>query len=532
MSSFGITHNNIDNPFVIKRYKASKEAYTQMLSNKTLFDMHPKMRSYSYLDPAYRQMAHFTKQGMLTRGGSLLSLFEKEAKIVYDDADNIRHKLYMENNDMRAQIMKADYDSNAQLGKGGHPFPIWIDAETFGYRNILLIDNLEFAPLFVDSVEADANGYWKVMVRLTNSSDAAYINPEDLYIGAGVTQSGSLRGEAAVERGPVAITGMRDSYIEFNTQKTKMGWEYPVTDKALKSMINNQQFYSVTCSSEDMSFGKNSIRRDGHGEKMLNANLVDLKFLAATDKQIDLWLAYGQSAGKYSSPILDKMTNKHFEYGPGFYQWMKYASTDYFNPNSVTIDWFANKLDARWHNNVPVEDRVAHFGTGRLGLKIVRNMARRAELDYTDEHFEVNNEIVNKGHDGKRNGVVINKKQIVGIMLPEFGKIMFHHMPHLDDGQFEKGTYKGYSKRSSEFIGLDIGFGKGTDSNIYIVKDKFESGFGIGVGALTPYGKNFKNSQWLNTEGSANRYKLLRDEAFTIVVKDPQAITWFKPAIK
>lgn len=102
--------------------------------------------------------------------------------------------------------------------------------------------------------------------------------------------------------------------------------------------------------------------------------------------------------------------------------------------------------------------------------------------------------------------------------------------------EFEKRRYKGYSIRSGEFIALNTGFGNGADSNIYIVKDPGENGFGYGVGLWSPFGPTLKNTaltgRWPTTEGTKNQYKLIRDEAFTIVVKDPAAIMWLKPAIR
>lgn len=521
----GIKQRPIDNPFEVKRYNATKEsAISQMADFRALWEAYPRMKNYSYLDPAMRRVASWSKEGLLTRGGSLFSIFENSAKVVYDDADNIRHRLYIEDNDLRGTVMRVDYTPGALLGKGRTEFYIWLDVEWFTRYNILLLDSAQYAPVLVTEAEPDGH-LWRYTVKLTGDG---YIPEDEISIGDMVHQIGSARGEAADERGSVALQMEDNSYIEFSTPKTSFGWEYTVTDKAWKNMRRNNQFYAL-----EPRVGTRYREYD----RMITASMLDFKFLAATDKQIDLWMTYGQSAGHYASWHIDGLTNKHLEFGPGFYEWMRYSNIDYFSPQSFSIDYLGNIMTQRWHNNVPPEDRVVDFGTGTLGLKWFQEACREYGISSSLESFEVNNEIApGGGFDGMHTGVIVNKKQHVGAFLPQFGMIRVHYLPHLDDDKFEKRRYKGYSIRSGEFIALDTGFGNGANSNVYIVKEREGTGFTYGTGLLTPLGsvKNNRSlaGRWTNTEGSKNIYKLIRDEAFTIVVKDPAAIMWLKPAIK
>lgn len=516
----GIINRPLNNPYEIYRYNANKEGYlSKMADHKAIFDVMPQRRDYVMLDPAIRKVADWTREGLLTKGGSLLSIFEREAKVVYEDANNIQHKLYIEENDLRATVLRVDYEPGTKLGKGRQEFSIWLDSEFFGPRDIILLDSCQYAPMLVRSADNDGH-LWEYRVVLM---DDGYINASEISVGDMVHQIGSARGEAADIRGNVHI-GQDNSYILFSTPMTRMGWEFTVTDKAWKAMERKGQMYAMTPTNS----------KEAAMNPVINASLLDFKFMKATDRMIDLWLTYGKAAGQFAGAYLDQLTKKHLELGPGFYEWMKYAKIDYFNPVSFSIPYIANLMNKRWHNNVPPDQRVVDLGTGTYGLHLFQEACRKYGISSSYENFEINNEKAGSGFDGMHQGVIVNKKQYVGAFLPEFGLIKVHYLPHLDDDKFEKRQYNGYSIRSGEFLALNTGFGNGAEANIYIVKDPNENGFGYGVGLWTPYGPAFKNPnhRWQATEGTKNQYKLIRDEGFTIVVKDPAAIMWLKPAIK
>lgn len=495
---------------------------SKMADFRTLWEAYPRSRDYMWLEPSIRKVADWTREGLLTEGGSLLSVFEDKAKVVMGDANNIRHKLYIEDNDLRATVMKVDFQPNQKVGVGRSEFYLWVDTEWYDRRALVLLDSAQEAPMLVRHAEPDGH-LWRLTLVLTGNG---YVDAADIKVGDMMTQIGAARGEAADERGPVHI-GKDNSYIEFSTPKTRFGWEFPVTDDAWKAMQRNNEFFVM----------RPENKGDRNRENIMSTNLLDMKFLKATDRHMDLWLTYGKAAGQFAGAYLDRLTNKHFNLGPGFYEWMQYSKIDYFNPASFSIPYLGNIMTQRWHNNIRPEDREVDFGTGTLGLKWFHEACIEYGLKSSYEPFEIDNERVNSGHDGMRNGVVVNKKQYVGAFIPQFGRINVHYLPHLDDDRFEKGRYKGYSKRSGEFLALDTGFGNGADSNIYLVKDDSENGFGYGIGLWTPFGPAFNNAarvngRWPTTEGSKNQYKLIRDEACTIVVKDPSAIMWLKPAIK
>lgn len=480
------------------------------------------MKDYEMLEPATRRVASWTRESMLTKGGSLLSIFEKDAKVIYASAEHLRHKLYIEDNDLRATIMRVDYTPGQKLGKGRMEFSIWLDTEWYGERDLLLLDSAQESPMLVRSMGPDG-GLWEYRVVLVEDG---YINANDISIGDRIHHIGAARGEAADQRGTVNM-GQDNSYIEFSTPMTKFGWEFPVTDLAWKAMQKENQFY--TCGPKDA---------DGNWmmDKVITANMLDFKFKASTDRQIDLWLTYGKAAGKFEGAYIDRLTQKAFKLGPGFYEWMKYSMIEYYNPNSFSIEWLANIMTKRWHNNVAIEDRVVDFGTGTLGLTLFHEACARYGIKSSLEPWNINNETMGNGHDGRHTGVMVNKKTYVGAFLPNFGTIKVHYLQHLDDDMMEKARYRGYSIRSGEFIALNTGFGNGAKANIYIVKDPTENGFGYGIGLWTPHGPTFKNAalngRWPTTEGKKNQYTLIRDEGMTIVVKDPAAIMWLKPALK
>lgn len=513
------------NHFQIQMMAANHKNYiSKLIDSRAVFEAMPTAKNYTMLEPSIRDTAHFAKEGLLTKGGgSLLKIFEDRAKVIYDSAEEYQHKLYVDNNDMRGTVIKVYHENdNDILGKGRREFSFASDVDWFGDRNVLLLDGLQHAPFLVRSIEKDGH-YWKYNVVLNIEEYDGYIEGRDLRVGDRFTGMGALRGEAAIERASVPI-GMNKSFILFKTPPTSFGWQTEVTDKAWKKL----KHYAVRAQSDDA--------KNLYGNDFFTTTMLDMKFKEETDRQIDLWLAYGQSMGVHAGAILDNVTNRYLESGPGFYQWMKYAVQGSYNPETNVIEYLSNLMAKKWHNNVAPEDRVVDFGTGTLGLKLFREAAIKMGLPYqVSVSDDPNYDVVNKGFDGMHQGIVANKRQITGTYLDTFGKIMVHYLPFLDNDRTEKRKWRGYSIKSGEFLAMDTGLGRGDESNLYIIKDSEEDRMGYGIGAWTPKGSALGNPElsgrYLNTLGSKNAYQILRDAKIALVVKDPQRIMFIKPAI-
>jgi hypothetical protein len=500
----------------------SKNFQTKLVNAQSLFEAFPNAKNFKMLDPAVRQIARNSKEGLLTKGGQLLDIFERRAKIIYESDDNFQHKLYIEGNDLRASVVEKNGTQGQKLGKGRSKFALTLNSQWFGERDVVLLDGFQNAPMVCVGWEDLNGGNFLYYFRLLDTNMDSYINFDEIEIGDMVTQIGALRGEGAFERGNVHL-GMDNSYILFQTPSTSFGWQMKVTDKAHKRMKH------FALRPTDQEWIKDN------GRSLVTTNELEMKFKKVTDQHMDMWLAYGKASDMYAGAYLDNVTASPLDSGPGFYEWMKGATIIDYAIESFSIDLLSNIFSRKWYNNVPKEERFVDLGTGELGLEIVRKaFEKTGRKGVVYETEELNYKRDGRGYDGKRNAIIVNRKQITGTFLDPFGEVRFHHLPFLDDDKIEKRKYRGKSIKSAEFLAMDFGMGSAHEANIFIIKDPEELGFTYGVGLWGPNGamKGANIGRYNQTLQKWNGYEMVRDEKQTMVVKDPACIMWLRPAIK
>ena len=532
--SNGIALGPTANKFEMFSLPTNKRNYQgKLIDSRTIFEANPSLKNYSELEPYVRQMSQSSKMGMLTQGGTLLKMFEKNARVIYKDdgADGYTHKLYIQGGELRGTIIKVDdkvvntpNTAETQLGRGRSIFYLTMDVEWWGERDVLIVDELQEVNLLVQSIEPAGRG-WRYGLVINNMDEGAYIKAGWLRGGLKVHQIGSLRGEAAIERGNVHF-GKDDSYIQFYTPPTRMGWQTKVTDDAWKRM-NHYAMRAKT--------GMGSAWEEEFGSNIFTVSDIDMKFKQKTDRMIDLWLSYGRASGKYAGAYQDGITDRYLQSGPAFYEWAEGANTAWYPIESGSIKYFANTLNRFWHNTVDINDRGVDFVTGSLGILLWQDWCRKADIEMYHGSEELNLGKA-KAFDNKHNGVMINKKQYVGAYIQPFGEVRVHYSPFMDDDRIDPRKYKGYSIRSAEFIALDWGAANAEDANIFIIKDNIESQFTHGIGLWSPQGKvggvPGLSARYSNTLKKENAYEIIRDEKITMVVKDPMAMLIIKPAIR
>lgn len=507
--------------FKVFEYNASSnELANKLVDERAFYSYYPHAVQFQELEPSMRKLAS-NNYPTIIKGNSLMNIFEQQAKIVNTVKDYIRWKLFFEASDLRATVISIEEPEDGCLGVNGSTFEMGINADVYGPNDVVILEGLVEIPLICKS-EPRQKGietiYDWAILEGTGHIDTSWIAP-GMQIKA---QIGSLRGEGNVTRGNVHWTS-GNSFIEFQVPMTSMAWEMKVTNKAWLAAKhyairpNIKQFIDMTGGS-DITFSE-----------------FDTKFKEVTDKQLDLWLAYGRSSGKYAGRHLDGVTEKALTTGPGWYQYMESANYLERNQHQNVIEFFRNFIPPTWNDRVPIEDQVLDVYTGRGGLVDVQRageeldakgaVLQTAEYNYTTEKAFFNG----------RKAVALGAKQYRAFYIEPFGLVRFHHLPMLDSTTMDTRKLNGLPLQSYEYLIMNDGRGDGREDNIYVLRNEEESQYLYSTGLWTPTGAAAKNGnaqKYHNGMGNENAYKIIREETVGMVVKDPGYFTWVRLARK
>ena len=495
--------------------------FNKLVDERAFFEVFPNVIDYEMLEPTRRDIAAFAKGNLIDKDGTLMRVFEKNARVVNTTARTIQWRIYAGEGDIRASLIRNYVEaSTKELGKGHTVFEIGLDVEWFGPNDLLIFEGLRELPLLVKSEPRVDGEAWVYEVVVFSDNPKDYFRPEDLEIGNRLIQIGSLIGEATINRGNVHF-GEGETAIEFEVPMTRMGWEMKITDNAQMQSKN----YRLTC--KDCSTGGST--HNGLKEDVL-WNSLEMKFMAATNRQIDLWLTYGRSAGQFAGRFLDGMTEKPLQTGPGLFEFLESSYVYDFPIQAFNLDLFSEFLPTLWHDKVEINERVTHIYTGTGGLKLWADAAKAADVGGIIQEADLNYGS-EEGLFSGRKGVAIGVKQYRALYLEPFGKIIVHYLPFLDSEIVETRKYKNLPITSYQFIIFNYGYGDGRDANIYLMKNKQVEQYGYSVGTWGPLGGTLNNGNRFHTGNlRENAFYYIHETMFGLVVKDPSFLVWYRPA--
>lgn len=493
--------------------------FNKLVDERAFFEVFPHVIDYEMLEPTRRDIASFARGNIIDKDGTLMRVFEKNARIVNTTARNIQWRIYAGEGDIRASLVKTYTDEIAEPGKGHSIFEIGLDVDWFGPNDLLIFEGLRELPLMIKSEPQVDGEAWMYEVVLFSDNPRDFFRDEDLELGNRLMQVGSLIGESTVNRGNVHF-GEGEAFIEFEVPMTRMGWEMKITDNAQMQSKN----YRLQADNHPGSKTYNGMSED------VLWNSLEMKFMAATNRQVDLWLTYGRSAGQFAGRFLDKMTEKPLQTGPGLFEFLESSYVFDYPINAFHLDLFSEFLPTLWDDKVDIEDRVTDIYTGKGGLLLWQKACQAADIAGVLQTPEL--------HYGKeeglfpgRNGVALNAKQYRAIFLEPFGLIRVHHLPFLDSELVETRRYKNLPITSYQFIIFNYGYGDGRDANIYLMKNEQVEQYGYSVGTWGPLGPTLKNGNRFHVgNGRENAFYYIHETMFGLVVKDPSYMVWYRPA--
>ena len=113
--------------------------------------MYPNVVDYEMLEPSRRQIASYAKSNIIDKDGTLMRVFEKNARVVNTSARTIQWRIHGGEGDIRSTFIRSYIDDLTEIGKGNTVFEIGLDTQWFGPNDLLVFEGLRELPLLVKS---------------------------------------------------------------------------------------------------------------------------------------------------------------------------------------------------------------------------------------------------------------------------------------------------------------------------------------------------------------------------------------------
>ena len=497
-----------------------RDYFNKLVDERAFFEVFPDAIDYEMIEPTRREIASYAKGNIIDKDGTLMRVFEKNARVYNTNARHVQWRIDAGDGDIRASLVKIYTDGLSEIGKGHLRFRVGLDVQWFGPNDLLMFEDLREMPLLVKSEPVpDGNAYiYDVVLFTDNPRD--YLRPEDLELGTRLLQIGSLIGESTINRGNIYF-GEGKTFIDFEVPMTRMAWEMKITDEAQMASKN----YRLE-SRQDA--GAATYQGPGPQPDILWSTL-EMKFMAKTNKMKDLWLTYGRSAGQFSGRFLDGMTENELYAGPGLFEFLESSYVYDYPINGFNLDLFSEFLPTVWNDKVPIEERVTHIYTGTGGLLLWQKACQAADIYGTMQTPELNYGTEEALFQGRK-GVALGAKQYRALFIEPFGKVVVHYLPFLDAEIVETRKYKNLPITSYQFIIFNYGYGDGRDSNVYILRNEQAEQYGYSVGTWGPLGGTLKQGNRFHVgNGKENAFYYIHETMFGLIVKDPSYMVWYRP---
>lgn len=418
----------------------------------------------------------------------------------------------------RRAISFGNLNTVEYVGANGIPFKIYLDVDWYKEGDVLsptVMKRLQ-ARIVSELAVPAPNGGFQYDAVLLDEDDAAFV-PEELFdAGEYWIKTGSITSWENFGTAGSIQFGDGFSYIEWQVPLTTMAWEFEITGEAHRQWGNLE---ISRCDDEG---------RPIPGESRIT-NYHEARALAQIDYEKELFLAYGNK----TEHLIDRNTGDQITSGPGIFSYLEEGNIMPYSPETQSIDFIANEIEAFWFDRVPANQRSLLLLTGQAGMKTWNewvtqkfgNTAATYGWDFvlqTRRPFDISS---------GRKGFAFSPPQFVEYVLPTFGSIKIAHWPLLDNTRINGVKYPGsiYPVSSYEFIAFNIGFGEPNVKFLSRMDNKIQSFY---PGLWSPIGATTQdNPVWKVPAFWKESYKWLHRESFGVVLMDPSSTLHFKPNI-
>jgi hypothetical protein len=493
------------------KYWSTKTDYEDLL-----FAHGQHVKDYADISHIAKGLA-YSKLG-ITESTALSPLFEYvtgDGGVEIVDKNFVRWRIYGQPE--RRAISFGNLNTGEYTGANGIPFKLFLDVDWYKESDLLApVRNKRCVVRIVSERAVPIDSGFQYEVVLVEEDDAAFV-PEE-YFTAGDYW---LKVGAATSWENIGTTGSIQfgegfSYIEWQVPLTTMAWEFEISGEAHRQYGNLE---IARCDDEGRPIPSESRITNYH----------EARALAQIDYEKELFLTYGSK----TEHLIDRNTGDQITTGPGIFAYLEEGNVMPYSPETQSVDFIAEQIEALWFDRVPTQQRELLLLTGQAGLKIFNewvtekfgNTAATFGWDFvlqTRRPFDVSS--------GRR-GFAFSPPQFVEYQLPTFGNIKIAHWPLLDNTRIHGVTYPGsiYPVSSYEFIAFNIGFGEPNVKFLSRSDNKIQSYY---PGLWSPLGATGQDNPFFKIPAYwKESYKWMHRESFGAVVADVSTTLFFKPNI-
>ncbi len=411
------------------------------------------------------------------------------------------------------------------VGRNKTVWKMTVDSGNLTTKNIYaLLDypQIQFTPRDMDMPDGSGGYQYEFVVSGGDYED--YILVSKLHQGARFINIGGIREEAVRNRASVEMKLGGKAFVCYRYPLTKMGFEVYVTDEAWRV---GTKFYIESDGKEDFK------------QKMGNFsfNELDVKFKMESDMVFDRYLMIGRGHNPGENFLVDGTTHYEHKLGPSFMDFFRGANSEIYYHQRFRVGYILDRI-RRHISKLPLSEReglVIDVMTGDGGWDLLG-----PELEKMDNQGVIDTDWIYgtaPGLDSPRKGVILNKKQIRGLYLDNYGTVLFHNSDLLNKGILsgQREVRKGFKLSSYWFI---IMMSKANDpknpinSAIHLYSNSSMEQYGALVGTWTPTGPVNKVTVNYRSAGDiGNQYKIINDLEKAIYVPNINGLHILYPDI-
>ena len=501
ISDYKVMEMNINDPKVIGEY----------FDSKTMFSLFPKLKTSYVIDEAL-DMANDIYPNILGQKSELYTFFHQRIqRIDTKKALDVEVKVELPAQENYIEIYKVHVSAETtQVGRNENKWEMTVSTGNLSPRNIYqLLDhpNIYFKPL--DNGHPDSTRGYKYTFTV-HGRRGDYILTKRLKPGSRFMNIGAPRGEAALERGTVEMTVGGKAYVCYRYPFTKMGFQNFVTDEAWRLGTH---------------FAYVKEEKDKQGYRIgFTFSELDGKFKMEAEKVYDRYLVSGQGFPVGEGFTVDKATHRPYTLGPTWMDFFRAANKEFYYVDNFNIEYILDRI-RRQVTKMKISDRsglMVDVLTGDGGWDLLN-----PELDRLNTAGVIDPEWLYSKHPGldkNRQGVILNKMQVRGIHLDDYGTVVFHNNDILNNGLLsgQRNVRKGFKLSSYWFI-IMISHNNDRQQPMNKAMQLFENSameqFTPLVGSFTPSGPIAKTSNTYPSAGDiGNQYKTIYDMEKAIYV--------------
>lgn len=413
------------------------------------------------------------------------------------------------------------------VGKRKSPWEMSVKSGNLTVRNsYALVDypHIQFKP--TTSGDPDGAGNYRYEFTVSGGNFDDFIAVTKLKAGARFENIGAFRGEAAIDRGSVELRLGGKAFVVYKYPITKMGFEVSVTDEAHRIGT----YFSVEPVGDKF--------KEMMGGSLFTFPELDVKFKMETEKVFDRYLMIGRGHYPGENYMVDGTTHREITMGPSFMDFFRAANRETYYHQNFRIDYILDRI-RRQITKMDLKDRkglIVDVMTGDGGWDLLR-----PELDRMDNQGIIDADWLygtTEALDSARKGVILNKKQIRGLYLDDYGTVIFHNSEILNRGVLsgQREVKRGFKLSSYWFL---IMISKANDvanplnNAIQLYENNRMEGYGVIVGTYTPTGHIMNTSANYKSHdaGMGHMYKIINDMEKGIYVPNMYGLHLLVPDI-